>query len=313
MKKGIKRIDNTESEYKIYHLDSGLDKRCFDAGQEYAKVFHVFRNENGEDVLFKKTVHDLMALSDVFHSKVAIVLGQPAAVNELAIGDYSARGVISKIFSIDGDEIRQMSADYKMDDRTLYYPNVVTTLNKWGMQKKESYPMTDLPRLNLEQFIRDRLKNETPEFINEFIRVWLTSHVFGNMDTDRGHNLSYIKRNGLRLMAPTFDNEAAILFVRQSGNNMRNDPRIIEHDDMVFNRGLFPDNYAYLMKNHKQITEEYFDSLLALKNNPKFADLCDFSGLEEFLRMSSSKLAGLSEDIFKGTKKRIDATTNREH
>jgi len=263
------------------------------------KKFHVFKNPDGKQVIFKKTIEDFLTLSEVFHSKALIMLGEPTAKNELATLDKGTGGIASEIFTKQNQHVEDFFKMNLLKDDKDYNKNALKYFQN----------------VNLESFVTSKLDKHSPEFIEEFIRVWLTSNVFANTDTYRGHNIGAVKENEtIKFMAPNYDFECCSMFLACPSNNSTLE---------WLQQGFTENNISYLKSHHKDTTNNYFERLIALKENPEFTSLCDFSGLEDFItenkflyndeqtQSATDRLSQLSEQVEKGYKQRFTMLSNQ--
>ena len=262
-------------------------------------AFHIFKTENGKDIIFKDSPEDYMALSEVFHSKACIMLGEPTVKNELASFDGTG-GITSEVITSPEETMMDFHGKHPLHAERLYNPD-----------ETRQVPSQLIQNLNLEFFTKAILQRYSPEFINEFIRVWLTSNVFANTDTEQGNNIGMIiKDDEVIKMAPNYDFERAALFIPYANTPNRK----------FLQQGFSQSNIDYLKSNHKKVCDNYFERLLALRDNPKFWALCDFSGIEKFIlenqfgvhtkpssiENATDRLTQLSEKVEKGYKERFD-------
>jgi len=297
-KKPILKTDNQGSTYPILYLSRDLDSELFD----YGKTFHTFKNQDGDKTLFKQTPNDIFALSEVFHSKAAVILGEPTAENELAIRAENL-GVASKVFTEPNDFVFDINATMPFG---AHY--------KHKNEYRSTFPL--FQNLNLEKFINEKLQNEEAGFVHEFIRTWLTSNVFANTDQLDSHNAKFIYREQgekvLKFMFPNFDYEQCMFFLDKDMTSKR------QKEVSFLQQGFEPNNIAFLKEKYPKIINDYFERLLSLKTDPKFIDICDFTGLEKFLAeagitqneaQTKNTLQRLSERVHSGYKGRIDLLT----
>jgi hypothetical protein len=129
--------------------------------------------------------------------------------------------------------------------------------------------------------------HETPDFIEQFIRRWLTSNLLYNFDEFHGNNVSSItKKDGTRTIAPFYDG-AECLFLPETN-----------YEKNWFEQHSFEQqNTDYLRENHPQIVDDYFDRLFEVISSSDFKDLFNFDGLESFITAGVKNEADATQRI----------------
>jgi|GEM_PF-6449702 len=293
-------MNETYKLHKLHIRDRYSDRRIFDDG-----VNTYFRDTffaNGKELIFKSS-GDYRALSEVFHSRVAEMVGVRAVKNELASVETEQslrKGIVSENFLVGNQKSVDISSLFNTLKSNLYFQTDT---------KFEQYIYNKcLPLLNIQKFMDGEFKNENDNFRNDFVKVWLYEHAIQNFDTFGLYNIGCIgQRAGLFRksnleITPVYDFALCNLFDnRKAEGSMQ--------VNSVFRKGIRKENMEYLETNYKDTTESIFDKLISLKTNSKFEKLCNFGGLDLDIRKD------FSEQVYNGWVGRhgiIDTVTSKE-
>jgi hypothetical protein len=258
---------------------------------KYSKVIHhsggyyampVHENAEGKEVLFKSSGYDkFWALSEVFHSRLAKLLGQPTVENNLAKtstldpDSYKKEG-ISSVLAVAPNETFASCGRFFGDEEQIQNIQL-------------SYAFRECPA----------------EFRNGFMANWLTQNFFANIDQQSCHNIAYIKTEGEprhlnpipQRIAPNFDYEQCLAFLDD------------DSDCHNFTKGINPDNMNYLKANHRKTLDLFMDKITSLNKNAEFDKLCEFDGADLYYgrnKRTQKKLTTLGNTVRDFYKKRAN-------
>jgi hypothetical protein len=241
-------------------------------------VYHV--NVDERELLFKIKSDGNALLSEVVTAQICKSLDAPVAEQTLGICKtklMAYRGVLSTDFT-NGDKIETLPEFFKI--------RFTNNLSAW----------------NLEEFIKTYMSGIDPKFKGQFVDHWLVDNFIGNWDNHNGQNASVrIKPDRTIEMAPHYDGEKTIFFHTPCSVLVA-----ARYNDLA--AGITPQNAEFLKRRYTPQVTRFKDNLATLKTNPRLADICNVTGLEEMynIPVEHNKLEKLSAHVFDGYKKRID-------
>ena len=310
-----------ETQKNIYEV---LELRAKNAcgGLDRLEAYHV----GGEKVLFKPTKTGLCALSEVFHSNLAMKLGLPTVKNRLAhrhTDDKSVGGIATKKATRGNQRLVDLNlySIYRTDNEAVCHARD-TMFDAWNYFRNRLSRHSYFQNIKLETIMEEIFSEQSPKFKEDFIKTWFTSHIFANLDQVRGDNVFLVVSPDNELIdgAISLDFELCEVFAKHTEYTNRHCDNACHE---IVMKGMNPENISFIKKHFKSTAEEVFDNMQTMKSSPELVKLCDFKGVDfasfgAGVRLSDvkyrkrdPKLSRLSEEALAFYQKRFDFLTKQ--